>query len=296
MDIEFVELSAVGGAEVRGVDIGQPPPSKVLAELEAAFDHFGMLRFRGQPLSARQLADFGRCLGPIQPHVQVAYQHPEVPEVVRMTNRKPDGSFDEVGARRGAIENTRDGWHSDLSYDPIPAKATLLHALEVPSSGGNTCFCNAHLAYEKLDERLKTRLDGLSAEFVYGGHNRNEKTQIAASSLTEEAQRASQAVHPVINAHPRTGRPAIYVNPLITTRVLGVSEVESEAILETLFDALNAEDIRFEHEWAVGDTLVWDNRGGLMHTGRLDYPRDEARRFIRTTVSGGSLEAFRLAS
>ena len=257
MDIEFVELSAVGGAEVRGVDIGQPPPSKVLAELEAAFDHFGMLSFRGQPLSARQLADFGRCLGPIQPHVQVAYQHPEVPEVVRMTNRKPDGSFDEVGARRGAIENTRDGWHSDLSYDPIPAKATLLHALEVPSSGGNTCFCNAHLAYEKLDERLKTRLDGLSAEFVYGGHNRNEKTQIAASSLTEEAQRASQAVHPVINAHPRTGRPAIYVNPLITTRVLGVSEVESEAILETLFDALNAEDIRFEHEWAVGDSLVW---------------------------------------
>ena len=125
------------------------------------------------------------------------------------------------------------------------------------------------------------------AEFWYGGHSRNKKTMVAASALDAEAQKAAHAVHPVVNAHPVTGKPGIFVNPLITTRIIGLPDEESEEILETLFDWMDGPDYRREHVWAVGDTLMWDNRGGLMHTGRLDYPRDEPRRFIRTTVTGG---------
>lgn len=292
MPLKLTELSDKGGAEVRGVDIRALPDSETVAKLEAAFERYGVLLFREQALSASQLVDFARCFGPVQPHVQRAYQHPEVPQVVMMTSVKTDGSFDEAGARRGAIENTHDGWHSDLSYDPVPAKATLLHSIELPSRGGNTCFCNARLAYESLDESFKRDLDSLQAEFVYGGNKRNKSTQIAASALDKEGQASARAIHPVINAHTATGLPGIYVNPLMTTRILGVTQTESDAMLNRLFDALDSASVRFEHQWQVGDTLLWDNRGGLLHTGRLDYPRNEARRFIRTTVSGAAIEPY----
>jgi taurine dioxygenase len=264
--------------------------SKDLQTLDAALAQYGVLVFSGQALSARQLADFSAHFGVLQPHVQRAYQHPDVPEIVLMTNRKADGSFDEAGARRGAIEATRDGWHSDLSYDPLPAKATLLHALELPSSGGNTCFTNAALAYAGLPQELQVELRGVRAEFNYGGHQRNKSAKIAASALDQAGRLAAHAVHPIINAHCASGLAAIYANPLMTTRVFDVSPARSEQILEILFDALDQPEYRFEHEWHLGDTLLWDNRGGVMHTGRLDYPRNEARRFLRSTVRGAPIE------
>jgi len=293
--VEFRTLSDAGGAEVVGVDVTRPLDAAELAAVEEAFIDRGMLLFREQPMTPFQFVAFARQFGELQPHVQRAYQHPEVPEIVMMTNRKADGSFDEVGARRGAIENLRDGWHSDLSYDPEPAKATLLHSVEVPSSGGNTCFANVALAFERMPEDLKRRAVGRTAEFPYGGHGRNASTAKAASALDAEAMTQARAIHPVINMHPQTRKPAIYVNPLITSRILGVSEAESEELLEALFDWIDRPEFSWEHEWSVGDTLMWDNRGGIMHCGRLDYPLDEARRFIRTTVRGGPTEVYRPA-
>ena len=289
----MLDIQASGracGALVSGVDMTAALDSKDLQTLDAALAQYGVLVFSGQALSARQLADFSAHFGVLQPHVQRAYQHPDVPEIVLMTNRKADGSFDEAGARRGAIEATRDGWHSDLSYDPLPAKATLLHALELPSSGGNTCFTNAALAYAGLPQELQVELRGVRAEFNYGGHQRNKSAKIAASALDQAGRVAAHAVHPIINAHCASGLAAIYANPLMTTRVLDVSPARSEQILETLFDALDQPEYRFEHEWHLGDTLLWDNRGGVMHTGRLDYPRNEARCFLRTTVRGAPIE------
>lgn len=293
MGIAINPLSAVGGAEITGVDLTQPMTTASMQVLNDALAQHGWLRVRGQPLSASQVAGFARAFGRIQPHVQRAYQHPEVPEIVMMTNRKADGSFDNAGARRGAAEHTREGWHSDLTYDPVPAKATILHALEIPSSGGNTCFANAALAYERLDPALKARLNGLRAAFVYGGHQRNASTRAAASTLDAQAQKTAQAVHPVINQHPVTGKPGIYVNPLLTTEIIGLEAAEGEALLAQLCDALDDETIRSEHQWQVGDTLIWENRGGVMHTGRLDYPRDEARRFMRATVTGAVIVGHR---
>jgi len=286
MTLEIIPVSPVCGAEVRGIDMKRPLDPAAAERLDRALAEFGVLVFRGQPLSPVELTAFARHFGPLQPHVQRKYQHPEAAEVVIMTNRKPDGSFDDAGAHRGAMEETRDGWHSDLSYDPVPAKATLLHSVEVPSRGGNTCFANVAKLYADLPDELKARIDGRQAEFWYGGHSRNKKTMLAASALDAEGQKTAHAVHPVVNVHPVTGKPAIYVNPLITTHIVGLSDAESEEILETIFDQMDRPEYRWEHVWSVGDTLLWDNRGGLMHTGRLDYPRDEPRRFIRTTVSG----------
>lgn len=286
MAISVERLSEPCGAEISGTDIRKPLSSADVAAIEQAFLDHGVLLFREQTLSAVELAAFSRHFGPIQPHVQRAYQHPEVPEVVIMTNRLPDGSFDEVGARRGAIENPRDGWHSDLSYDPNPAKATLLHALEIPSSGGNTCFSNVTKAYELLDEEMKRQIQGLDCEFRLGSNMRNAKASVSAENLDEQGKQ-SVAIHPAINTHPVTGRPAIYANPLLATALLGVNAQRSEELLEALFTGIDCPECHWEHKWTVGDTLMWDNRGGIMHCGRLDYPRHEPRKFIRTTVTGG---------
>jgi taurine dioxygenase len=139
---------------------------------------------------------------------------------------------------------------------------------------------------------MKQRLDGLCAEFVYGQAKRNKLAAKAAEGLTGSAKTDTVAIHPVIVAHPETGEPGIFVNPYTTSRILGLSEPASEALIEQLTDQIEQQRFRWEHVWSVGDTLMWDNRGGLLHTGRLDYPRNQARPFIRTTVMGSPLAAY----
>ena len=285
MSARIEPLSPAIGAEVTGVDPRQPLDAGTVADLEAAFGEYGVLLFREAPMTPPELTAFSRHFGALQPHVQRAYRHPEAPEVVVMTNQHADGSFDETGARRGAIEDVRYGWHSDLSYDPKPAKATLLHATDIPSSGGNTCFANAAAAYEALPEAVRERVRGLDALFVYGTDQRNRSLVVAARTLDKE----QRAVHPVVNAHAATGRAAIYANPLLTVGVVGMEQEESDRLLDELYDMLDRPEFHWEHEWSVGDTLMWDNRGGVMHCGRLDYPRNELRRFLRTTVTGGPI-------
>ena len=288
-------VSDILGAEIRGIDPRKPLDAKDVAIIEKAFlDHL-VLRFRDAPLDAKVLAAFARHFGDLQPHVQRRFQHPEVPDVVMMQNVDEGGKFDITAASRGAMEKLRDGWHSDLSYDPVPAKATLLHSIEVPSHGGNTCFANMYKAYEMLPDRLKQRLRGLRAEFSYGYNSRNKLTNVAAASLDKEGKENTTVTHPVICVHPVTRRPAIYVNPLMTVRIQGVSEAESDALLDELFDWIDRDEFRWEHEWRVGDTLLWENRAGVMHCGRLDYPRDERRIFVRTTVRGQPSEMYQAA-
>ena len=290
MAVTVAPLGETLAAEVSGIDMTGPLAAEQIAAIEQAFLDYRVLRFRGQSLTVPELAAFSAHFGDLQPHVQRKFQHPEDANVVIMRNYDDDGKFDLAAASRGALERLRDGWHSDLSYDPVPAKATLLHAQEIPSRGGNTCFTDTHAAYADLPESVKRRIAGLKAEFSYGGNTRNERTNMAASTLDAKGRETTTVVQPVVCVHPATRRPAIYVNPLITQRILGVSETESEDILEELFDCIDRPAYRWEHEWRLGDTLMWENRGGVMHCGRLDYPRDERRRFIRTTVSGQAIE------
>ena len=285
MSLGIEKLSPAVGAEVTGIDPREPLDAGTVAKLEAAFEEHGVLLFREAPMTPPQLTAFSRNFGNLQPHVQRAYHHPEAPEVVVMTNQHADGSFDETGARRGAIEDVRQGWHSDLCYDREPAKATLLHATNVPSSGGNTCFTSAYAAYDALPEQTRRRVRGLEALFVYGTDHRSKSLVVAARTLDKE----QRAVHPVVNAHAASGRAAIYANPLLTAGVIGMEQEESDRLLDQLFDMLDRPEFRWEHEWSVGDTLMWDNRGGVMHSGRLDYPLGELRRFLRTTVTGGPI-------
>ncbi|MEM9358303.1 MAG: TauD/TfdA family dioxygenase, partial [Pseudomonadota bacterium] len=267
MAVQIKPLSDACGAEVLNMDVTKPVDASDVETIEQAFNKYKVLLFRKQPMTAQQLRDFSAHFGELQEHVQKKYQHPEVPEVVQMTNRKPDGTFDEVGASRGAAADTRDGWHSDLSFEKEPAKATLLHAVEIPDSGGNTCFSNTTMAYENLPAELKLRLNGLEGEYLYGQAKRNPMAAKAAEGLIGKDRTETGAIHPVIVRHAATGEPGIYISPFTTARVMDLPEKESEEIIEVLVDQIEKEDFRWEHVWSVGDTLMWDNRGGLSHSG-----------------------------
>ena len=285
-------LNANLGAEVSGVDLRAPLNGETVRKLEAGMRDHKVLLFKGQPLSAASLAQFGRHFGELQAHVQKRYQHAEVPEVVWMTNRNADGSFDEVGAARGSAVHTRDGWHSDMAFDPKPAKFTILHAIDVPSTGGNTCFANTELVYNLLDQAFRERLIGLHADFAYGGSATNDRNQLAANALSAADKAASVAVHPVVSAHPETGKPAVFISPYTTCGIRDITATEEQTIYATVYPIMDSAAVRWEHVWSAGDTIMWENRSGLMHSGRLDYPRSEARTFIRTTVRGGPIAAY----
>ena len=298
MSVEVIPSGCDVGAEIKGLDLTKPLLGEEVAAVERAFVDHTVLIFREQPLTDRQFADFSGQFGPLRVHIQKAFQHPEIPEIVYNRNVDADGKFDEVGASRGVTRDLKYGWHSDTSYEEVPSMATSVHTLEVPSSGGNTCFASGYRAYESLSDDFKVRLEGLRGEYALGKNRKNAQTQTLTGKLPDEAKNRDTVFHPIICRHPVTQRPAIYANPLQTTRVLDVGDAESEDILETLFEAIHLAGTtggHWEHEWQVADTIIWENRGGVFHSGRMDYPLDERRIMIRCTIGGGPIEMYAAA-
>lgn len=269
-DIEGAPL----GAEVLGLDPSRALADAELAAVNEAFLRRQVLRFRGAPMTPAQLAAFARQFGELQPHIAKKYRHPEVPEVVLMVNQDDKGNFDKVGAERGV------GWHSDLAYDWCPAKATLLHAVAIPDRGGNTSFLNAYLAWETMPEALRRRVDGRLAAFCNGG-----RQGLNQGITPDPKDRLADVVHPVIRVHPETGRKAVYANPYHVIRILGLPRAESDALLDELFAWCDQPQFRWDQVWRVGDTIMWENRCAW-HSGNLDYPLDQLRKFYRATVRG----------
>ena len=99
-------------------------------------------------------------------------------------------------------------------------------------------------------------------------------------------------MHPVVSAHPETGLPAVFASPYTAARVLNMSESEADEILNAVYDLMDSQAVRWEYRWRSGDMIMWENRSGLMHSGRPDYPRSEARTFLRTTVRGAPIAEY----
>jgi taurine dioxygenase len=271
--VEIRKLGGPLGAEVRGVNPAVPLTSEEFRVVEQAFlDHL-ILRFRDAPLTAAQLRDFGRQFGPLREHVAKDYRDPAIPEIVIMTNQDAKGNYDRVGAERGV------GWHSDGTFEAVPPKATLLHAVALPTHGGNTIFANMYLAYETMPQDLKRRVDGRMALFRLRGR----KHQTQGIVATDDLKKMTDVEHPVIRVHPQTGRKSVFVNPHHTLSIVGLSREDSDALLEEIFEWCSREEFQWEQEWQPADTIMWENRSAW-HSGRADYPKEQLRKFLRTTI------------
>lgn len=278
MTVEIRPLSDALGAEVTGADLRPPLDAGEVDEIRSAFLEYHLLCLRCAPLSAQAFYDLASYFG--EPDTEVTRKHwvEGVPEVSRLDSSYRKSEDKPADPKR----NRRSGWHTDHSFKALPAKATLLHALEIPSSGGHTRFCNTRKAYEDLPDATKRRLDGLSAVHAYDTVRAPAR---AVKRTAEEIADTPDVVHPLVRTHDETGRKALFFNSNRTDSVVGLERAESDALLDEIHAHMTQPQYRYDHEWHPGDILLWDNRC-LIHSVNVDYPVGETRLHLRTLLKG----------
>jgi taurine dioxygenase len=271
MPIRVEPLEGPVGALIHGLDSARPLEPREFATVEQAmFDHVAIVIPELEE-NVPWLHDFGRRFGHLVPHVLDQYHHPQTPEISIIARNDGTAQSRTTGKPAGAF------WHSDLSYETEPSDAIFLYAQQVPGQGGDTLVANMALAYQSLPEATKTRIVGLTATHRWGWN-----TGGATPALTPE-QRATHpdVVHPVVRAHPRTGRKILFVNPGYTMKINELPQAEGDALLADLFEHALQPEFQFCHAWAPKMLLGLDNRSS-MHCAVDDYT--DPRRMLRMIV------------
>jgi taurine dioxygenase len=266
------------GAEIRGVDLRQVDAADFAAIYRVWLDRQVVL-FRGQQLADEDLIAFSRRFGdldwaPVQESGRRFVEgHPEIYVVSNvMENGVPIGSL-------GAGEAT---WHTDMSYLEDPPKASVLYALEVPPVGGNTFFSSMYRAYELLPGRLQQRIEGLLLKHD-GTYNSGGYVRQGAAAV-DDPLTSPGTYHPLIPTHPETGRRLLYLGRRRNAYIGGLALAESEALLDELWSYAVREECWWQHEWQVGDLVMWDNRCTMHRRDAFDLG---ARRIMhRTQIKG----------
>jgi taurine dioxygenase len=261
------------GALVTGVDVTKLDEADWQKLYRTWLDR-SVLVVRDQELNIDQFLKYSSRFGAVKPHRVHKTRHPEHPEltVMGINTKLADGKVNTSVYKRGA------DWHTDGPWDDQICKATQLYGLAIPSYGGDTLFANAYLAYERLPEELKKRIDGLRVEFAYGGRARQ-----GIDLLEPEDRERPPAVHSLVRVHPETGRKSLYINPVHYWRIVGMSQEDSDALAEELFSHVIQPDGQYRHQWKVGDIVIWDNRCSL-HSATGGYPIEEKRIHWRVTI------------
>lgn len=279
MALDIRPLSDALGAEITGIDIRQPIDADDIAAIRKAFLEFHLLCIRSAPVSAPEFCAFARHFGEPQKQLLRNKRDVATPEVsildstYRHATDKPDD--------QRMIRLT--GWHTDDSYFAAPAKATMLQSIEIPRAGGQTRFLNTRKAYADLPATDKQRVDGLRAVHCYD----TRRAPARASALSNvETDETPDVTHPLVRTHEDTGVKSFYYNANRTDRIDGMARDQSDALLDWVQERIVQPQYRYDHEWRVGDMLLWDNRC-LVHSVNMDFPVGQTRRHQRILLQGG---------
>ncbi|MSP68355.1 MAG: TauD/TfdA family dioxygenase, partial [Alphaproteobacteria bacterium] len=230
--IAVVPTGAALGADIWNVDPGALDAADFAVIRKAWLDHCGVLRFPGQNLDERGLLDFGRRFGALDSapiSTSGKLYRPELPELTVISN------VEEGGKPVGALGNYESKWHADMSYNPVVPRASILHAVEIPREGGNTSFCNMYRAYQTLAPELRARLLGYHSKHD-SSHNSVGQTRFGFKDAFDRRDEVPGAVHPMVIAHPETGRPALFLGRRRNAFVLELGDAESAELLDFLWD------------------------------------------------------------
>ena len=265
------------GLETSDVDVSKPLSATEFAELERAFFAGQVFVLRDQHLTPQQYLAFARRFGPPEPHVIDQFHHPADPNILILSNRKKDGQ--PVG-----LADAGTYFHTDYSYLQVPARATMLYSIEVPAAGGNTLFANQYAAYDELAVRMKETIAPLVAVHHYGNRKEmNDTSRVAASPLTPEQKAKMPLItHPLVRAHPVTGRKALYAVSGSSYGIVGMPDDESVALLDELAEHATQPAYVLSYAYRVGDLVIWDN-ASLLHSATLTHPEDP-RTLWRITI------------
>ena len=266
------------GAEVSGVDLAAPLSNAAAAEIRRAFTENLVLFFRDQRLTPEQHLAFSGLFGRLcrMPYIKHMDDYPDIIAVLKEADERKISTFGNA-------------WHSDFSFLEEPPLGSILYAREVPSHGGDTLFANMYEAYAALSEGMKRMLLGLRAmhsgkPYGQGGVPKDLKTSRSIGIERDNPEADREVAHPVVRLHPESGRKALFVNAIYTTRFEDMSEAESRPLLDFLFQHVQRPEFACRFRWAEGSLAVWDNRC-TVHYAVNDY--DGSRRLMhRTTVAG----------
>ena len=274
--IDIRPLDPVMGAEVIGADVSRPIPDAELARYRDALHAYNVLVFRDQELTKDQLIAFSRRWGPLGEHIMPGAASEDYEEINVMSNAtkegKPSGKHPDPTAKR---------WHTDRSYMPRPAMATLLYGVEVPKVGGDTLFANATKAYEALPDDVRARVDRLNAIHSVE-HSRRDGGVMLATEY--ELKKAPPIRHPLARVHPATGRKAIYCG-CHAWKIEGLPDQEGRELLNYLIGFAVQDRFVYRHKWQRHDLVMWDNRCTFHAATDFDTAK-ELRIMYRTVIEG----------
>lgn len=279
--IELQPAAGSLGAEVRGLDLARPLRNSAADELRQALVEHLVLFFRDQNLTPDQHLEFSRLFGSLLrvPYVKHMDEYPEIIAVLKEADEQNISTFGNA-------------WHSDFSFLEAPPMGSVLYAREVPSHGGDTLWANMYDAYEALSDGMKRMLDPLRAMHSgrpYGVAHAPRGVRTSRSIVIERENREAdrEVAQPVVIVHPASGRKALFVNAIYTTRFEDMTEAESRPLLEFLFQHCIRPEFTCRFRWQPGSLAIWDNRCTL-HYAVNDY--DGRRRLMhRTTIAGEPL-------
>lgn len=265
------------GVEISGVSLSDCSDAEMDAIKQAIYQH-GVAVFRGQDFSPEQHIAFARRWGGIDINNYFPLED-EYPEIA-IVRKKAD-----------QVTNIGGAWHTDHSYDQIPAMGSILVARELPPRGGDTLFAHMGAAYDSLSDELKAAIEGLeawhTADHVYQEGGLYAQTDMGSELRGQDLK--TGAVHPVVIRHPVTGRKLLYVNGAFTIHFVGQTREESLPLLNQLLAAAVREDNQCRVEWQPGTVAIWDNRT-TWHNALNDY-QGHYREMHRITLSGEALAA-----
>lgn len=271
------------GADVHGVDLSREVDSTTVAMLADAWARHLVLRFSGQRLDDDGLMRFSRLWGELD----------RVPlgTGVEKVNGVAENAVDWVavisnvkvgGKPIGGLGSYESVWHTDMSYNPLPPRASLLYAIECPPSGGDTGFSNMELAYETLPATLKKAIEGKACTH---DSSRNSAGELRRGfKTTSDPRETPGAVHPMVRKHPVTGRKSLFLGRRVGAYVHGLSVEDSEALLNALWAHAEKPEFAWYQRWRMGDLMMWDNRC-IMHR-RDAFDGTNRRLMHRTQIVG----------
>lgn len=276
--VNTVVLAPALGMEIRGLDLSEPLTDDTVTALRRAWVEHQVLVFRDQSLTDDALSGFSRRFGNLDTVPGWEPFSPEGhPEVLIISNVQEDGTA------IGVLGDGEASWHTDMSYLDQPPPGSLLYSLEVPESGGDTCFMSMHAALEALPPELRHAIEDRQLN--------HDSSHDSAGNLRsnhhpfDDVSLAPGARHPIIRVHPESGRPALFLGRRLHAWVVGETVADSEALLDRIWEHCTREEFTYRHKWRAGDLLMWDNRS-TMH--RRDPFDAGARRVMHRTQLKGN--------
>jgi taurine dioxygenase len=267
-------LTSLVGVQVMGFEFSASPDPQQMRAIQALADRHLILLFRAQQVSEAAHVAFSQALGQVIPPVEKAFTSPSNPLILHLGNVDAYGSKLAADDPGTMFTYAPEKWHSDGSYKPIPNYLTMLHALEIPPEGGETWFSSMVAAYEALPAATQALIADKKMEHPYPNSGKQVKGW--------QGTRIEVTQHPLVRLLP-DGQKALFVSPF-GGQILGMERQASDALVNELLGFATSGQFTYKHQWQLGDTLVWNNRG-LVHQAQT-WDRARHRRLLqRTEVS-----------